>query len=67
MAQFIPLQDVFADGFLFPGTPAAETGKRYCIDGGALVFVPEDQSGEEIEIVRGDSPPMKGNQRVFPG
>jgi peptide-methionine (R)-S-oxide reductase len=32
------LGDVFADGFLFPGTPAALTGKRYCIDGAALFF-----------------------------
>ncbi|EOD24540.1 methionine sulfoxide reductase, partial [Emiliania huxleyi CCMP1516] len=32
------LGDVFADGFLFPGTRAAESGKRFCIDGGALVF-----------------------------
>ena len=38
------LGDVFADGFLFPGTPAAKTGLRHCIDGAALVFVPD--SGE---------------------
>ena len=37
------LGDVFADGFLFPGTPAALTGKRYCI-GAALVFKPADGS-----------------------
>lgn len=36
------LGDVFADGLLFPGTPAALTGKRYCIDGAALVFQPAD-------------------------
>ena len=35
------LGDVFADGLLFPGTPAAKTGLRYCIDGAALVFVPD--------------------------
>jgi len=34
------LGDVFADGFLFPGTPAFTSGKRYCIDGAALVFQP---------------------------
>ena len=38
------LGDVFADGLLFPGTPAALTGKRYCIDGAALVFKPADGS-----------------------
>lgn len=36
------LGDVFLDGFLFPGTPAFATGKRYCIDGAALVFQPKD-------------------------
>ncbi len=30
------------DGLLFPGTPAAVTGKRYCIDGAALAFKPAD-------------------------
>jgi peptide-methionine (R)-S-oxide reductase len=34
------LGDVFRDGYLFQGTPAAETGKRYCIDGAALLFRP---------------------------
>ena len=38
------LGDVFADGFLFPGTAAFLSGKRYCIDGAALVFVPADGS-----------------------
>lgn len=38
------LGDVFADGLLFVGTPAALTGKRYCIDGAALVFKPDDGS-----------------------
>ncbi|KAL7523795.1 hypothetical protein ACHAWF_000669, partial [Thalassiosira exigua] len=41
------LGDIFADGFLFPGTPAFATGKRYCIDGAALVFLPrEGREGE---------------------
>jgi peptide-methionine (R)-S-oxide reductase len=61
------LGDVFADGFLFPGTPAIITGKRYCIDGAALAFVPKDGRGE-IDIVMGDSPPPKGARGpMFPG
>ena len=50
------LGDVFTDGFLFPGTPAFTSGKRYCIDGAALVFVPANGDA----VVRGDkSPPPK--------
>lgn len=45
------LGDVFSDGFLFLGTPAFVSGKRYCIDGAALVFRPAAQ-GEPV--VRGD-------------
>jgi hypothetical protein len=48
------LGDVFLDGFLFPNTPAASTGMRYCIDGAALVFEPSDGSGDGR--VWGDSP-----------
>lgn len=44
------LGDVFSDGALFPGTPAAKTGKRYCIDGAALIFLPSDGA----EAVSGD-------------
>jgi len=47
------LGDVFKDGFLFVNTPAFKTGKRYCIDGAALVFKPNDGS----ESVYGDTPP----------
>ena len=36
------LGDRFLDGALFPGTPAFASGKRYCIDGSALVFYPAD-------------------------
>ena len=43
------LGDVFSDGYLFVGTPAFATGKRFCIDGAALVFHPD-----EGEAVRGD-------------
>lgn len=57
------LGDVFAGGFLFQGTPAAVTGKRYCIDGSALLFAPTEQlSTEQIEIVRGDLPPKSGKR-----
>jgi peptide-methionine (R)-S-oxide reductase len=38
------LGDVFQDGFLFVGTPAFQTGERYCIDGAALVFHTEEGS-----------------------
>lgn len=41
------LGDRFKDGAFFPGTRAAETGYRYCIDGAALVFVPE-KGGEPV-------------------
>jgi len=36
------LGDVFKDGKAFPGTPAFESGYRYCIDGAALTFMPSD-------------------------
>ena len=45
------LGDIFQDGFLFVGTEAFKTGKRFCIDGAALVFVPSSSSAE---VVRGD-------------
>jgi len=47
------LGDLFNDGFIYVGTPAFQTGKRYCIDGAALIFQP---SGEGEEIF-GDVPP----------
>ena len=65
------LGDVFADGYLFPGTPAFVTGKRYCIDGAALLFIPKDQGSSNesgLEVVRGDMPPKNGGKgAVFPG
>ena len=62
------LGDVFADGFLFQNTPAAVSGKRYCIDGGALVFAPKEQaSKEQLEVLRGDLPPPKSKKPVFLG
>lgn len=50
------LGDVFADGFLFVGTPAFLSGKRYCIDGAALVFQP---SSGEAEVAGDKSPATK--------
>jgi len=47
------LGDVFQDGRLFVGTPAFVTGERYCIDGGALIFSPQDGGA----LVRGDGKP----------
>ena len=41
------LGDVFNDGRVFTGTPAAITGKRFCLDGAALVFLPTD-GGESV-------------------
>jgi peptide-methionine (R)-S-oxide reductase len=60
------LGDVFQDGFLFPGTPAFLTGKRYCIDGGALAFLPAD--GKAGDAVMGDLPPNNsvGGSRMPP-
>lgn len=49
------LGDIFRDGFLFVGTPAFKSGKRYCVDGAALVFKPDDGS----EDVIGDTVPTK--------
>ena len=47
------LGDLFNDGWIYAGTQAFETGNRYCIDGGALIFKPSD-GGEDVY---GDSPP----------
>jgi len=49
------LGDVFMDGFLFVNTPAAKSGKRFCIDGAALIFKPSDGS----ENIFGDTPPPR--------
>ncbi|GMI36970.1 hypothetical protein TrRE_jg7149 [Triparma retinervis] len=46
------LGDVFGDGALFPGTMAAKTKRRHCVDGYSMIFVPDD-GGDEI---RGDGP-----------
>ena len=47
------LGDLFNDGFIYVGTKAATTGQRYCIDGAALIFKPQDGSGD----IMGDMPP----------
>ena len=47
------LGDVFNDGYLFVGTPAFVSGKRYCVDGAALIFEPKDGG----ELVYGDVSP----------
>ena len=49
------LGDVFGDGILFPGTRAAKSGKRHCIDGYAMIFLPANGEAE----VFGDLPGMK--------
>jgi peptide-methionine (R)-S-oxide reductase len=61
------LGDVFLDGKVFVNTPAFLSGKRHCIDGGALVFKPADGS----EDVFGDLPPpsktpAKGSSQQLP-
>ena len=47
------LGDVFNDGCIYVGSSAAKTGKRYCIDGAALIYKPEDGGPD----VYGDEPP----------
>jgi peptide-methionine (R)-S-oxide reductase len=34
------LGDVFNDGYIYIGTPAFQSGQRYCINGSALIFIP---------------------------
>eukprot|EP00929_Paragymnodinium_shiwhaense_P042303 TRINITY_DN21909_c0_g1_i3.p1 TRINITY_DN21909_c0_g1~~TRINITY_DN21909_c0_g1_i3.p1 ORF type:complete len:243 (-),score=26.47 TRINITY_DN21909_c0_g1_i3:123-851(-) len=46
------LGHVFGDGWIYPGSPAFATGKRHCIDGAALTFLPAD-----------GAPPRSGTSR----
>lgn len=55
------LGDVFGDGAKFPGTRAAVTGKRFCIDGAALVFVPSEEGAGPVA---GDG--LTGRARIPP-
>lgn len=55
------LGDVFMDGWIFQGTPAAKSGKRFCIDGSALVFEPSDGSPSVV----GDLYPKNPARREF--
>ena len=48
------LGDVFQDGYLFVGTVAFTTGQRFCIDGAALIFNPD-----QGDPLRGDTPKPK--------
>lgn len=48
------LGDVFNDGFLYVNTPAFQTGKRFCVDGAALMFTPSAAGSEDVF---GDTPP----------
>lgn len=56
------LGDVFNDGMLFVGTEAFKTGKRFCIDGGALLFQPE---GGGADIVGDTAPPRASGMPSF--
>ena len=54
------LGERFLDGASFPGSPAARTGKRYSINGAALVFEPE----EDGPAVSGDAYPTLASKRL---
>jgi len=56
------LGDVFNDGFVYVNTPAFSTGKRFCVDGAALIFKPKDGSDD----VFGDLPPPASSTNNMP-
>jgi peptide-methionine (R)-S-oxide reductase len=55
------LGDLFNDGWIYTGSSAAQTGNRYCIDGAALIFQPQDyvegSGGDTTELIFGDQQP----------
>lgn len=53
------LGDLFNDGWLYAGTQASKTGRRYCIDGAALIFKPQNGGEDVIGYV---PPPSKDIQ-----
>jgi len=57
------LGDVFSDGMLFVNTPAFASGKRYCVDGAALIFKP---SNGEDDVFGDLAPPAKKNGTGMP-
>jgi len=63
---------VFGDGVLFPGTPAAKSEKRHCVDVYALIFkladgkeeVYGDLPGKKKEMPKGlDGPRIEARDR----
>mmetsp|Transcript_2995 Transcript_2995/g.4024 ORF Transcript_2995/g.4024 Transcript_2995/m.4024 type:complete len:244 (-) Transcript_2995:111-842(-) len=57
------LGDLFNDGWVYMGTSASKTGKRYCIDGGALIFKP---IGGGEDVFGDTAPPNKAIQYNAP-
>lgn len=60
------LGDVFNDGARFPGTRAEVTGRRFCVDGAALVFIPSDASAGSVagDGLSGRAPLPLGRRRA---
>ena len=55
------LGDVFSDGWLWVGSPAAKSGKQFCANGSALVFKP---AGGDEEVA-GDDAAFPWLKRTF--
>jgi len=60
------LGDVFNDGFIYVNTPAFVTGKRFCVDGAALIFRPDGGVDSGEEDVYGDLPPKPSGKKDLP-
>jgi peptide-methionine (R)-S-oxide reductase len=54
--------EVFYDGASYPGTPAALSGRRYCVDGAALVFYPDGAAATTSEPSPLSLVPVRGDQ-----